>query len=258
MHTLKEIFDYREMIFSLVRKDLRGRYKGSVLGFLWTFVNPLLQLAVYTIVFSTIMRQGIEKYYLFLFVALIPWIFFSSALTGGSSTVLDQKDMVKKIYFPREVLPVAYVTSCFFNMLFCFVIVFAVVICAGVPLRFNTLIFLPLILLVEYVLALGVAFFASAVTVYFRDLQHILGIVSMAWMYFTPVIYSSDIVPEQYETLFRINPMTPVIEAYRSILYYGRIPDLQMLLTGLGEGVLGLVVGLVVFELLKRHFVEEL
>lgn len=258
MHTLKEIFDYREMIFSLVRKDLRGRYKGSVLGFLWTFVNPLLQLAVYTIVFSTIMRQGIEKYYLFLFIALIPWIFFSSALTGGSSTVLDQKDMVKKIYFPREVLPVAYVTSCFFNMLFCFVIVFAVVICAGVPLRFNTLIFLPLILLVEYVLALGVAFFASAVTVYFRDLQHILGIVSMAWMYFTPVIYSSDIVPEQYETLFRINPMTPVIEAYRSILYYGRIPDLQMLLTGLGEGVLGLVVGLVVFELLKRHFVEEL
>lgn len=258
MHTLKEIFDYREMIFSLVRKDLRGRYKGSVLGFLWTFVNPLLQLAVYTVVFSTIMRQGIEKYYLFLFVALIPWIFFSSALTGGSSTVLDQKDMVKKIYFPREVLPVAYVTSCFFNMLFCFVIVFAVVICAGVPLRFNTLIFLPLILLVEYVLALGVAFFASAVTVYFRDLQHILGIVSMAWMYFTPVIYSSDIVPEQYETLFRINPMTPVIEAYRSILYYGRIPDLPMLLTGLGEGVLGLVVGLVVFELLKRHFVEEL
>lgn len=258
MHTLKEIFDYREMIFSLVRKDLRGRYKGSVLGFLWTFVNPLLQLAVYTVVFSTIMRQGIEKYYLFLFVALIPWIFFSSALTGGSSTILDQKDMVKKIYFPREVLPVAYVTSCFFNMLFCFVIVFAVVICAGVPLRFNTLIFLPLILLVEYILALGVAFFASAVTVYFRDLQHILGIVSMAWMYFTPVIYSSDIVPEQYETLFRINPMTPVIEAYRSILYYGRIPDLQMLLTGLGEGALGLVVGLVVFELLKRHFVEEL
>ena len=97
----KEIYAYRQMIFSLVKKDLRGRYKGSVLGFMWTFVNPLLQLCVYTLVFSIIMRQDIEKYYLFLFVALIPWMFFSAALTSGSISILNQKDMVKKIYFPR-------------------------------------------------------------------------------------------------------------------------------------------------------------
>ncbi len=126
MRLLRELYDYRTMIASLVRRDLRGRYKGSVLGFLWTFVNPLLQFFVYTVVFSVILKNDIPRYYLFLFVALIPFLFFSSSLTGGATAVLSQKDMVKKIYFPREVLPISYVTTCFVNMLFCFVIVFAV------------------------------------------------------------------------------------------------------------------------------------
>ena len=100
---IKELYSYREMIFSLVKRDLKGRYKGSALGFLWTFLNPLLQLAVYTMVFSVIMRAGIEDYYIFLFVALVPWIFFSTSLAGGSSCIWAQQEMVKKIYFPREV-----------------------------------------------------------------------------------------------------------------------------------------------------------
>ena len=124
MNLLRELYAYREMINSLVKKDLRGRYKGSILGFLWTFINPLMQLAVYTIVFSVIMRAGIDKFYIFLFVALVPWIFFSSAITGGSMSILNQNDMVKKIYFPRQILPIAYVTSSFVNMMFCFVIIF--------------------------------------------------------------------------------------------------------------------------------------
>lgn len=124
MKLLNELYAYREMIVSLVRKDLRGRYKGSVLGFLWTFINPLLQLMVYTVVFSVIMRAGIDKFYLFLFVALVPWIFFSSAITGGATSILSQQDMVKKIYFPRQVLPISYVTSSFVNMLLCFLVIF--------------------------------------------------------------------------------------------------------------------------------------
>ena len=98
---LRELYQYREMIVSLVRKDLKGRYKGSVLGFLWTFLNPLLQLLVYTMVFSVILKSGIPNYYLHLFVALVPWIFFASSLTTGAKLVLDQKNMIKKIYFPR-------------------------------------------------------------------------------------------------------------------------------------------------------------
>lgn len=261
---LKEIWDYRQMIISLVRKDLRGRYKGSVLGFMWTFINPLFQLIVYSFVFSTILRSNIEKYYLFLFVALIPWIFFSAAITGGSTSVLSQKDLVKKIYFPREVLPIAYVTSCFVNMLLCFIVVFVVVFISGTKLSILGLVYLPIVMIVEYILALGIAMITSAVTVYFRDLEHILGIISMAWMYFTPVVYSQDLIldsgmPEKFKFLFmHVNPMTSIINAYRTILYYGAAPDMSTLVEAVFLGVIFLVVGLLIFSRLKKHFAEEL
>ena len=154
MNTLREIYEYRTMIISLIQRDLRGRYKGSILGFAWTFLNPLLQLAVYTVVFSVIMRAGIEDYYLFLFVALIPWIFFSSSLTGGASCIISQKEMVKKIYFPREVLPIAHVTCQLVNMLLSFIIIFAVLIISGKGLNATALLYLPIVVLAEYMLAI--------------------------------------------------------------------------------------------------------
>jgi ABC-2 type transport system permease protein len=205
MKTLKEIYAYRQMIFSLVRRDLRGRYKGSVLGFLWTFLNPLLQLVVYTVVFSVILRAGIDKFYLFLFVALVPWIFFSTCVTGGASCIWAQQDMVKKIYFPREVLPIAYVTSQFINMLLTFIIIFIVIVLSGVGINFIALLYLPIIMIVEYILALGTAMLVSALTVYFRDLEFILGIITMAWMYLTPIIYSVEVVPENILPSFNLN-----------------------------------------------------
>ena len=191
MQHLKELYEYREMIFSLVRKDLRGRYKGSVLGFLWTFINPLLQLVVYTIVFSVIMRASYEQYYLFLFVALVPWMFFSSSVTDGASSILREKDMVKKIYFPREVLPIATVTSAFVNMILTFIVVFGVVIIAGRGIHIHAMLCLPIVMIVEYILCLGIALIVSSITVYLRDLQYILGIFVMALQYLTPVMYLS-------------------------------------------------------------------
>ena len=128
----KELYLYREMIFSLVRRDLAGRYKKSVLGFLWTLLDPLLQLIVYTLVFTYILPMGIENFYIHLFVALVPWNFFSACLAGGASAILGQQDMVKKIYFPREVLPIAFVTSQFVNMVFSFIVVLIVVVASGI------------------------------------------------------------------------------------------------------------------------------
>lgn len=258
MQTLKELYNYREMIRSLVRKELRGRYKGSILGFLWTFINPLLQLMVYTIVFSTILKSDIDKYYLFLFVALIPWIFFSTSLTGGASSILNQKDMVKKIYFPRQVMPISFVSTCFVNMLLCFIVIFIVIGFSGIGVNFVALLYLPIIMFVQYILALGVAMLSSAITVYFRDLEHILGIVAMAWQYLTPVMYSIDIVPESYLPLFMANPMTPIIQAYRDILYYKQVPELGTLVHAFILGSIILFVGCVIFERLQRNFVEEL
>lgn len=258
MNKIKTIFHYRTMVSSLIQRDLRGRYKGSVLGFAWTFLNPLLQLGVYTVVFSTIMRAGIEDYYLFLFVALIPWMFFSSSLTGGASCVLAQKEMVKKIYFPREVLPISLVTCQFVNMLLSFIVVFVVLIVSGKGISIAAIPYLIPVMIVEYMLALGIAFITSAITVYLRDLEHVLLIVSMAWQFLTPVMYSIDMVPEKLRPIFMLNPMSAVIIAYRDILYYKQIPQLNTLLTAIVLGICLLLIGWIVFGKLEKHFVEEM
>ncbi len=258
MRLIRELYEYREMIFSLVKRDLKGRYKGSVLGFFWTFLNPLLQLCVYTMVFSVIMRNDIEQYYLFLFVALIPWIFFSTSVSGGSGCIWAQQDMVKKIYFPREVLPVAYVTSQFVNMLLCFLVIFAVMLFSGRGVNPGAWLFLIPIMLIEYIMSLGAALVSSAVTVYVRDVEYILGIITMAWQFMTPIMYSIDQVPTEILPVFYLNPMTPVIVAYRDILYYGQFPKMETLGQAFAFGVLLLGMGLLVFRILKRHFAEEL
>lgn len=255
---IQEIYNYREMVSSLVKRDLKGRYKNSVLGFFWSFLNPLLQLMVYTFVFSIIMRNNIEKFYLFLFVALVPWMFFSSALNTGAGCIINQSNMIKKIYFPREILPIVNTTSAFVNMLLSFVVVFAVLIVSGYGVNLSVLLYLPLIMALEYILTLGMVFLVSCITVYLRDIEYVLTIVTMAWQFMTPVMYSSDMVPERFLTLFNLNPMTPIVEAYRKILYYKSAPDFSTMMSSVLFSIVFLVVGVLVFEKLQKGFVEEL
>lgn len=258
MKVFEEIFQYREMIANLVHKDLRGKYKGSILGFLWTFINPLLQLLVYTLVFSVILRAGIDKYYLFLFVALIPWMFFANCISGGSAVILNEQNLVTKIYFPREVLPIAYVTSGFMNMLYSFIVVIAVSVIFGGNVNVLAWAYLPLIMVIEYIFALGCTFVLSALTVYFRDLQYIMGIISMAWQFLTPVMYPQDMVPDEILPFFLLNPMTSIITAYRDVLYSGVFPDLKTLVMPFVISVAVLVLGFALFHKLQRNFAEEL
>lgn len=258
METIKELYDYREMIFSLIRRDLRGRYKGSVLGFFWTFLNPLLQLVVYTIVFSILFKSNIEQFYIFLFVGLVPWLFFSTTLTGGATSVVSQESLIKKIYFPRLVLPISFVTSAFVNMLLTFIVIFAVLVLSGFGINFRIIWVLPIIMIVEYIFSLGVAMITSALTVYFRDLEYILGIISMSWMYLTPIMYSIEIIPEQFRTLVYLNPMTSIILSYKDILYYKRMVDLKTLGLAFFVGFVALVIGFILFNKLQKRFVEEL
>ena len=254
---LHELYQYREMIASLVKKDLKGRYKGSVLGFLWTFINPLLQLLVYTLVFSVILKSGIPNYYLHLFVALVPWIFFASALTTGSKLVLDQKNMIKKIYFPREVLPVAYTVSSFCNMLFSFLIVFAVIAVTGYGISLAALPWLIPVMAIQFLLVLGINLITSSVTVYIRDLEHIMSVLSMAWMYLSPVVYGIDFV-EGWKRWYLLNPMAPLILSYRDILYYKRAPQPLHLGLALAVSLPVLAAGILIFSRLQRRFAEEL
>lgn len=258
MKTLRELYQYREMLFGLVRRDLRGRYKGSFLGFAWTFLNPLLQLAVYTLVFSYVLPvMNVERYYLFLFVALIPWIAMSASVTSASVCITGQSAMVTKIYFPRLILPIATVTTNFVNMLLGMLVVFLV--CAlSIGIRFTVLWYLIPTILIEYILALGLAFLVSCLTVYFRDMEHFLPILVLAWQFLSPVMYAAEMVPERFRTLFFLNPMTPILTAYRKILYEKAAPDPGALLFAFGISLLIFVAGALLFSRLERHFAEEL
>lgn len=255
---LKEIWQYRAMISSLVYKDLHGRYKGSVLGFLWTLINPLLQLLVYSIVFSIIIRMGIENYGLFLFVALIPWMFFSSSIVNGSSCIIANSNLVCKIYFPREVLPISVVNSNFINMLYSFIIVIGAVLIYGDNNVFINWLCLPLLFITEYIIVLGITLIVASITVCFRDFTHILGILVTAWQFLTPVFYPISMVPKEYQYLFEFNPMTNIIIAYREILFYNNIPDIFIIFKALAYGIALMILGFIVFGQLKKGFAENL
>ena len=257
MDNLKELYAYREMIFSLVRKDLKTRYKGSVLGFLWTFVNPLLQLIVYNLVFSIVMRVKMEQYYLYMFVGLLPWIFFCNCVQGGATSVMAGQDLIKKIYFPRLVLPIATVSAAFMNMLFSMVVMFAVLFVSGKGVTVQ-IVYLPLLLLLLYFLGLGLAFIFSACNVYLRDLEHILGIITMSMFYVTPILYPVSMVPERFLKLLYLNPMASVVLGFQDVLYYQRMPHLDTLLIVVVYAIVALVAGYFIFQKLQRNFAEEL
>lgn len=254
----RELYQYRELILSLIKRELRGKYKASVLGFLWTFINPLFQMLIYTVVFSVIMRSGIENFSMFLFVGLIPWNFFNISVISGASCVVNQENLIKKIYFPRIVLPIAFVTSMFINMLLTFLVILAVLFVTGFGINPAAVCFVPVIMIIEYMLALGFCMLFSALTVYFRDLEYILGIFMMAWMYLTPILYTVDMVPEEYQYLFRLNPMTAVIISYQQALYEKQVPVMDTLLEAAMVGVAVFMIGSFVFEKMQRRFAEEL
>lgn len=255
---ISEIIAYRDMITSLVKRELRGKYKGSVLGFLWTFINPLCQIIVYTIVFSVILNSNLDKFYLYIITGMIPWLFFDTSLRIGSGCIRYQGEMIKKIYFPREVLPIACVTAQFINMLFCFVIVFLVLLASGRGFSLKALFCLPLIMMIEYILTLGLTLIVSAVTVFFKDMEHIITVLLMAWIYLTPILYSLEMVPEAFRWFFKLNPMTAVIEGYHRILYWQEVPYLKLTVYGAGFALAALGIGELIFAGLDDNFAEEL
>lgn len=255
---VKEIFAYKDMIRGLVKRDLRGRYKGSVLGFLWNFVNPLCQIIVYSIVFSKVLSNSIEMYPIFLIVGLMPWNFFSESLIQGSGCVLHQAELTKKIYFPREVIPISTVISRFINMLITFAIMFVIIIISGVGINVRLLVFLPVIMLVEFVMTLGFALLLSAIDVYFRDVEYMTGVFLMAWVWLTPIMYTYNEQSGILQKIISYNIMTPIITSYQSVLYYHTVPDLHQLAISGVISVIVLLIGAIVFKKSEGHFAELL
>lgn len=252
----REIYAYREMYKNMVKRNLRTRYKASFFGFFWTFINPLLQLVVYSIVFSTIMRMNVKHYPMFLFVVLLPWIFFASTTQEAANLIVSNSNIIKKIYFPREILPLASATAGLVNLALSFLVAFVALLIFHIPLTWSILA-LPLVMGIEFVFTLGVSLVLAAVNVYFRDVEHIWGIVIMAWFYLTPIVYPLNMAPVKYLKYLFLNPMVTLMEAYRDILYNGVFPYFP----GLGMFALMaffvLIFGYLVFKRLSKGFAEQ-
>lgn len=257
MNVFKEIYKYRELLKSNVKKEIRGRYKNSILGILWSFLNPLLQLLVYSIIFGALLAGGDKTYPIYICVALIPWTYFTTAVSSSSFTIIGNADIIKKVYFPREILPISVVTSGAVNFIISTIIILVFVLFSGVGITWYIVLY-PLVLLVQYVLQLGIAFIVSSITVYFRDLEHIIGVVLMAAFYATPIVYKLEQLPQNLQIIMKINPMTHIINAYRAIFYYQEMPDFKALGILFAISIILLVIGYMVFKKLQKGFAEEL
>lgn len=247
------------MVLGLVRRDLRGRYKGSALGFLWNFLNPMCQIVVYIIVFSLIFPSGIENYYIYLIVGMMPWNFFAESIREGAGSIVHQADMTKKIYFPREVLVISSVTSRFINFLMTYAVVFVIILASGIGVSASALMYLPLILIAEYIFSLGIALMLAAIDVYFRDVEHIVSVLLMAWVWGTPVMYARGAAGTgMLGKVVDFNPLTWFIDVYHTILYNKEAPNSAAMIMCLAIGIIALIIGEIVFIRLEKNFAEEL
>ena len=256
MNLFQDLYNYREFLKTNVKKDIRGKYKGSFLGVLWSFINPLLSVAVYAIVFSKIMRFNIDNYLIYLITGVLPWTFFTSSITMGMNSILSNANIIKKVYFPRIILPISTVTSCLVNFLIsCLVIIFFVMI-SGIGISLNIL-WLPLIALTQYFLCLGFTFILSAVEVFVRDLEHIIGFILSMAFYVTPILYTQEQVPNDLRFILKLNPMAYIIDAYRDIFYHSQTPNIMSILLVLIGSIFLAFIGYHIYNKLQRGFAEE-
>lgn len=255
---MTDMWLFRNMIIELTHRELRSKYKGSALGFLWTYVNPLCQIIVYAFFFSMIFRSGIECFYLYLIVSMFPWNFFSMGTIQGLGSIRYQGDLIKKIYFPRQILPMVSVTVNLVNMLISFVIIYVVLLFSGWGIDWRLQWYLVPTILIEYIFVFGISLCLSAIEVYFRDVEHIMSVIMMVWMYVTPMFYSITTIPEVLIPIFKCNPMLYIIGLYQQILYYKCVPTGEYLVKACIISFIMLIVGMIVFNKLEKRFAEEL
>lgn len=255
---INDLYNYRELLKSNVKKEIRGKYKGSFLGILWSFVNPLLTTLVYAIVFPFILKNTEPHYVTFLIIGILPWTYFVTVVNQSSGSILYNGNIIKKVYFPREILPISVNLSGLVNFLISCLIIFIFLICSGIGFSWYIL-FLPLIILTEFILLQGISLIVSAVNVYVRDFEYIINFILSMLFYATPVLYSSALFEGSIiRDLVRLNPMATIIDCYRDVLFYQSMPHIKSLIIVLICSIILTWIGLKIFKKLERGFAEEI
>lgn len=255
---LREIYDYRELLKTNVKKDIRGRYKASVLGVLWSFINPLLQVLVYAIVFPYLMKGSADHYVVYLVTGIIPWTFFQTVVNQSTTCIKSNSGIIKKVYFPRIILPLSAFFSGLINFFIsCVIIVFFCLI-FGMGISWH-LVFVPLIAVTEGLFGLALGTIFGAIDAYIQDTEYIVNFILMMAMYGAPIIYEITIFPEgsRIGSLIQLNPMTKIMNAYRDVFMNHQIPNLRAIgIVFLGSFILFLI-AVAIFNRLQKGFAEQ-
>ena len=257
MTLFKNLWNYRELLKTNISKEIRGKNKGAWLGIVWSWLNPLLMLLVYSLIFPLILRIQIDNYALFLIIALIPWTFFTNAIQIGAGCIVNDANVLKKVYFPREILPISVVISGAITFLITCIILLFFIVFSSVGFSWH-LVFFPIILIILVMFILGITFITSSVTVYVRDLEHLIQIAITVLFYATPIVYTIDMIPLEYQWVLGLNPMTHFIDAFRDIFYYHQMPNMEMMGILFIISFVLMVVGLFIFRKLEKRFAEDL
>lgn len=254
---IKNLYNYRQLLKSNVQKEIRGKYKGSFLGVLWSFVNPLLQVLVYALVFPFIMKNTQDNYVVFLIIGILPWTWFVTSITQGTPCILANEGIIKKVYFPREILPISVITSGLINFIISCIVIFLFLLFSGIGFSIY-IVFVPFVIMIQYILSLGILLITSAVDVYIRDAEYIINFIINMLFYATPILYSPQIFANSsISWLMKLNPLSTIITGYRDALFYQVMPNLSSLFLVFIGSVILLWIGMVIFRKLEKGFAEE-
>lgn len=265
--SLAEVWQYRELLINLTIRDLKVRYKNSALGIAWSLLNPILMMIVFTVVYAVMLSQNNQHdFAAFILCGLLPWNFFSGSIMGGVGSIVNNGYLIKKVYFPRAVLPTSIMLSNLVNFLVALPVYFVLALLLGVRLTPYVL-FLPIVILVEMIFIQGISLLLSALNVFYRDVQQIMEVIILAWFFLTPVVWDANKLPTSRMILgvevpvqrltYILNPMASIVATYRDILYYGRPIGWDFFLRTVLTSLIVLTLGFLVFNRLKGRFAEE-
>ena len=257
---LREIWAFRELLWTLTLRDIRVRYKQTAIGIAWAVLQPFMTMVVFTVIFGGLAKLPSDgkPYAVFTMAAIVPWQFFAHALTQGSMSLVSMGGMLSKVYFPRLLAPLSSILAGLIDLAIAFAILIGLLFWYGITPGWA-LIALPFFILLAILTALGVSLWLSAINVHFRDVRHTLPFLAQIWMFVTPVVYARSLVPEQWQMLYMLNPMAGVVEGFRwALLGEQTPPDPTQMVISVGVVLVLVVSGLFYFDRAEKNFVDRL
>lgn len=259
---IKNIFKWHELLWQMVGREVKSRYKQSILGYFWVILNPLAQMLVMSFAFSVILRVPTNSssnipYSVFLFVALLPWNLFANSLSSASGSLVGSASLITKVYFPRTILVISTIIAKIVDFLFAMIVLVIYMIAYHIPINLNIMWIIP-IFLIQQIFTLGLSLFFAASNLLYRDIQYLLSLILTLWLYLTPVIYPANIVPERYKIFFQLNPMAVIINAYRQTVLGGGTPNYTSLSIAFVVSLLTLLAGFSYFKSREKIFADNI